>query len=88
MNVQAQRVDASRGLHSSIPRGRQLDSNGAKNIRDNPIAPGSPWQNGFAERLTGLRFRGARSAWECTVLIARHTSSYVVNGSDRHSIDH
>src|SRR5260221_3683030 len=22
-------------------------------IRDKPIAPGSPWQNGFAERLTG-----------------------------------
>jgi len=51
MNVQAQRVDASRGLHSSIPRGRQLDSNGAKNIRDNPIAPSSPWQNGFAVKI-------------------------------------
>jgi len=22
-------------------------------IRDTPIAPGSPWQNGFAERLIG-----------------------------------
>jgi hypothetical protein len=22
-------------------------------IRDKPIAPGSPWQNGFAERLIG-----------------------------------
>jgi transposase InsO family protein len=22
-------------------------------IRDRPIAPGSPWQNGFAERLIG-----------------------------------
>jgi transposase InsO family protein len=25
----------------------------AKGIRDKPIAPGSPWQNGFAERLIG-----------------------------------
>src|SRR6266545_4683832 len=25
----------------------------AMGIRDKPIAPGSPWQNGFAERLTG-----------------------------------
>jgi transposase InsO family protein len=25
----------------------------AMGIRDRPIAPGSPWQNGFAERLTG-----------------------------------
>jgi len=24
-------------------------------IRDKPIAPGSPWQNGFAERLIGSR---------------------------------
>jgi transposase InsO family protein len=23
-------------------------------IRDKPIAPASPWQNGFAERLIGL----------------------------------
>ena len=23
-------------------------------IRDKPIASGSPWQNGFAERLIGL----------------------------------
>ena len=22
-------------------------------IRDKPVAPGSPWQNGFAERLIG-----------------------------------
>jgi transposase InsO family protein len=26
----------------------------ARCIRDKPIAPGSPWQNGFAERLIGL----------------------------------
>ena len=25
----------------------------ALGIRDKPIAPGSPWQNGFAERLIG-----------------------------------
>jgi transposase InsO family protein len=25
----------------------------AMGIRDNPIAPASPWQNGFAERLIG-----------------------------------
>jgi hypothetical protein len=25
----------------------------AMDIRDKPIAPGSPWQNGFAERLIG-----------------------------------
>jgi transposase InsO family protein len=25
----------------------------AMGIRDQPIAPGSPWQNGFAERLIG-----------------------------------
>jgi transposase InsO family protein len=24
-----------------------------RDIRDKPIAPGSPWQNGFAERLIG-----------------------------------
>src|SRR5260221_13719168 len=29
----------------------------AMGIRDKPIAPGSPWQNGLAERLTGS-FRG------------------------------
>jgi hypothetical protein len=29
----------------------------AMGIRDKPIAPGSPWQNGFAERLIGS-FRG------------------------------
>src|SRR3954467_5247150 len=27
-------------------------------IRDKPIAPGSPWQNGFAERLIGSFRRG------------------------------
>ena len=26
----------------------------AMGIRDKPIAPGSPWQNGFAERLIGI----------------------------------
>jgi transposase InsO family protein len=25
----------------------------AVGIRDKPIAPGSPWQNGYAERLIG-----------------------------------
>jgi hypothetical protein len=25
----------------------------AMGIRDKPVAPGSPWQNGFAERLIG-----------------------------------
>jgi hypothetical protein len=31
----------------------------AMGIRDEPIAPGSPWQNGFAERLIGpTRVRG------------------------------
>ena len=25
----------------------------AMGIRDKPIAPGSPWQNGYAERLIG-----------------------------------
>src|SRR5438552_15386083 len=25
-------------------------------IRDKPIAPGSPWQNGFAERLIGVAY--------------------------------
>jgi transposase InsO family protein len=27
--------------------------NGAMGIRDRPISPGSPWQNGIAERLIG-----------------------------------
>jgi len=27
-------------------------------IRDKPIAPGSPWQNGFGERLIGSIRRG------------------------------
>ena len=30
-----------------------LTDYGAMGIRDKPIAPGSPWQNGFAERLIG-----------------------------------
>jgi transposase InsO family protein len=30
----------------------------AMGIRDKPIAPGSPWQNGFAERLIGSIRRG------------------------------
>src|SRR5438094_5275950 len=32
-------------------------------IRDKPIAPGSPWQNGFAERLIGSIRR------ECVVVL-------------------
>ena len=42
----------------------------AMGIRDKPIAPGSPWQNGFAERLIGSIRR------ECVdhiVVLARHT---------------
>jgi transposase InsO family protein len=31
----------------------------AMGIRDKPIAPGSPWQNGFAERLIGSIRRGS-----------------------------
>ena len=31
----------------------------AMGIRDKPIVPGSPWQNGFAERLIGSIRRGS-----------------------------
>jgi len=40
----------------------------AMGIRDKPIAPGSPWQNGFAERLIGSIRR------ECTDQVARGLS--------------
>ena len=33
----------------------------AMGIRDRPISPGSPWQNGYAERLIGTVRRA--SAW-------------------------
>jgi transposase InsO family protein len=33
----------------------------AMGIRDKPIAPASPWQNGFAERLIGSIRRVSRS---------------------------
>jgi transposase InsO family protein len=41
----------------------------AMDIRDEPIAPASPWQNGFAERLIGSIRR------ECVdhiIVLARH----------------
>jgi transposase InsO family protein len=39
----------------------------AMGIRDKPIAPGSPWQNGFAERLIGSIRRECSTMWlsEC-----------------------
>ena len=40
----------------------------AMGIRDKPIAPGSPWQNGFVERLIGSIRR------ECTDQVARGLS--------------
>jgi Integrase core domain len=39
-------------------------------IRDKPIAAGSPWQNGFAERLIGS--------------ICRECTDYVVALGERH----
>ena len=42
----------------------------AMGIRDKPIAPGSPWQNGFAERLIGSIRRGA---WTISSCWARRT---------------
>ncbi len=33
----------------------------AMGIRDRPIAPGSPWQNGSAERLIGTYYNQART---------------------------
>ena len=38
----------------------------AMGIRDKPISAGSPWQNGFAERLIG----SASTTWSCS---GRHT---------------
>ena len=37
----------------------------ASGIRDKPIAPGSPWQNGFAERLIGSIRPRVRSSSDC-----------------------
>jgi hypothetical protein len=39
-------------------------------IRDKPIAPGSPWQNGFAERLIGSI--GRESVYHIVVLGEAH----------------
>src|SRR3981081_2915042 len=41
-------LDGERGAALLVPRRLR-----AMGIRDKPIAPGSPWQNGFAERLIG-----------------------------------
>jgi hypothetical protein len=38
------------GTESTVLRSRRLRAMG---IRDKPIAPGSPWQNAYAERLIG-----------------------------------
>jgi transposase InsO family protein len=35
----------------------------AMGIRDKPIAPGSPWQNAFAERLIGSIRRECSTTW-------------------------
>jgi transposase InsO family protein len=35
------------------PKRRRSERGHLARIRDKPIAPGSPWQNGFAERLIG-----------------------------------
>jgi len=45
-----------------------MRSQRAKGIRDKPIAPGSPWQNGFAEGLIGSEFLGLdRACAEATL---------------------
>jgi hypothetical protein len=38
----------------------------AMGIRDKPIAPSSPWQNGFAERLIGSIRRSALTTLLCS----------------------
>jgi Integrase core domain len=42
---------AGPAAHGFIPEDSRV--NLQSRIRDKPIAPGSPWQNGFAERLIG-----------------------------------
>ena len=49
------------GFHGSIA---------AMGIRDRPIAPGSHWQNGIAERLIG---RFVASVWTTSLFLERHT---------------
>jgi len=45
-----------------------MRSQRAKGIRDKPIAPSSPWQNGFAEGLIGSEFLGlGRACAEATL---------------------
>jgi transposase InsO family protein len=56
----------------------------AMGIRDKPIAPGSPWQNGFAERLIGSIRREcvdvdaecSMAKSECCTLIRSSNSSF------------
>jgi transposase InsO family protein len=43
-------VQAGASATARLPRTPRRRTMG---IRDKPIAPGSPWQNGFAERLIG-----------------------------------
>jgi hypothetical protein len=50
LNIKAPGSDPSRGPGLEFPESRIF---GTHSIRDKPIAPGSPWQNGFAERLIG-----------------------------------
>ena len=47
-------------------------------IRDKPIAPGSPWQNGFVERLIGSIRR------ECVdhIVVLGETHLYQIAGGD------
>jgi hypothetical protein len=53
-------------IGSMAPVTRRLRAMG---IRDKPIAPSSPWQNGFAERLIGsIR----RECWITSLFWARH----------------
>jgi transposase InsO family protein len=42
----------------SMVRSSRADCTPWAGIRDTPIAPGSPWQNGFVERLIGSIRRG------------------------------
>ena len=57
------------GIYGSVVR-RRLRAMG---IRDKPIAPGSPWQNGYAERLIGTIRR------ECIDLCVPKTSSELIS---------
>jgi transposase InsO family protein len=49
-------------------------------IRDQPIAPSSPWQNGFAERLIGV-FR--RECLDHTIIFAEADLRRVLNSYAR-----